>query len=172
MSQFACAVTGANGFVGRAVCRHFEAAGWRVVKLVRSPDGEGGEARRFALDEDAPLAALSGIDTVVHAAYDFSLRSWADIRRINVRGSERLFDAASRGGVRRQIFVSSMAAYEGCRSMYGRGKLAAEEAACARGGLVVRPGVIYITGCGFLKAVKFGCKPPWSWIFCRRQRIG
>jgi len=28
------------------------------------------------------------------------------------------------------------------------------------------------TGCGFLKAVKFGCKPPWSWIFCRRQRIG
>jgi hypothetical protein len=28
------------------------------------------------------------------------------------------------------------------------------------------------TGCGFLKAVKFGCKPPLSWDFCRRHRIG
>jgi hypothetical protein len=28
------------------------------------------------------------------------------------------------------------------------------------------------TGCGFLKAVEFGCRPPWSWAFCCRQRIG
>ncbi len=34
------------------------------------------------------------------------------------------------------------------------------------------PGDIPATGCGFLKAVEFGCKPPWSWVFCRRQRIG
>jgi hypothetical protein len=24
----------------------------------------------------------------------------------------------------------------------------------------------YTTGCGFLKVVEFGCKPPWSWDFC------
>src|SRR5271157_5240620 len=30
----------------------------------------------------------------------------------------------------------------------------------------------HATGCGFLKAVEFGCKPPWSWVLCRRQRIG
>jgi hypothetical protein len=28
------------------------------------------------------------------------------------------------------------------------------------------------TGCWFLKAVEFDCKPPWSWVFCWRQRIG
>jgi hypothetical protein len=28
------------------------------------------------------------------------------------------------------------------------------------------------TGCGFLKAVEFGGKPPWSRDFCRRHRIG
>jgi hypothetical protein len=28
------------------------------------------------------------------------------------------------------------------------------------------------TGCGFLKAVNFGCKPPLSRDFCRRHRIG
>jgi hypothetical protein len=28
------------------------------------------------------------------------------------------------------------------------------------------------TGCGFLKAVEFGCKPPLSWDFYQRHRIG
>ena len=28
------------------------------------------------------------------------------------------------------------------------------------------------SGCGFLKAVEFGCKLPWFWDFCRRHRIG
>ena len=143
MTQSVCAVTGANGFVGRAVCRHFEAAGWRVVRLVRSPEQAAGDARRFVLGEDLAPATLSGIDLVVHTAYDFSLRSWDDIRRVNVRGSEQLFDAATRAGVGRQIFISSLAAYEGCRSKYGLGKLAAEEAARVRGGVVLRPGVIY-----------------------------
>lgn len=143
MNQPACAVTGANGFVGRAVCQHFEALGWRVIRLVRSPQAETADARRFILGQDVPPAVLSGIDVLVHAAYDFSLRSWEDIRRINVRGSERLFDAAARAGVGRHIFISSLAAYEGCRSKYGLGKLAAEEAAHVRGGLIIRPGVIY-----------------------------
>ncbi|MEA2731534.1 MAG: hypothetical protein QOF70_6009, partial [Acetobacteraceae bacterium] len=31
---------------------------------------------------------------------------------------------------------------------------------------------VLTTGCGFLKAVEFGCRPPWSWAFCCRQRIG
>ena len=143
MTQSVCAVTGAYGFVGQAVCRHFEASGWRIVRLVRSPEKAAGDARRFVLGGDLSPATLSGIDVVVHAAYDFSLRSWDDIRRINVRGSEMLFDAATRAGVRRQIFISSLAAYEGCRSKYGLGKLAAEEAARVRGGVVIRPGVIY-----------------------------
>jgi transposase len=30
----------------------------------------------------------------------------------------------------------------------------------------------HATGCGFLEAVEFGCRPPWSWDFCRRHRIG
>jgi nucleoside-diphosphate-sugar epimerase len=140
-----CAVTGANGFVGRAVCRRFQAQGWRVLGLVHRPGSapQGCEERVFVLGDPPNSKLLSGVDVLVHAAYDFSMRSWADICRVNVVGSEYLFDAATRIGIKHLIFISSMAAFEGCRSKYGLGKLATEEAARIRGGTVIRPGFIY-----------------------------
>jgi nucleoside-diphosphate-sugar epimerase len=140
-----CAVAGANGFIGQAACRRFQAEGWRVVALVRRPGSapQGCEERVFALGEPLNSALLSGVDVLLHAAYDFAPRSWADICRLNVLGSEYLFDAATRAGIKRQIFISSMAAFEGCRSKYGLGKLAAEHAVQIRGGCVIRPGFTY-----------------------------
>ncbi|HUI13703.1 MAG TPA: NAD-dependent epimerase/dehydratase family protein [Xanthobacteraceae bacterium] len=149
-----CAITGANGYVGRALVRRFLADGWTVVALVRQPTlaPPGCEARVFALGGVPLPALLAGVDLLVHAAYDFSARCWADNCRVNAVGSDLLFDAAARAGVRRQIFISSMAAFEGCRSLYGLGKLAAEDAALIRGGAVVRPGVIYSEDNGGLAA--------------------
>ena len=145
MSRPTCAITGANGFVGGAALRRFQALGCNVVALIRQQRlaPEGCEARPFTLGELQAPDLLSDVDVLIHAAYDFSLRSWADICRVNVVGSEYLFDAATRAGVERQIFISSMAAFEGCRSYYGLAKLMAENAVRIRGGTVVRPGVIY-----------------------------
>jgi nucleoside-diphosphate-sugar epimerase len=145
MSERTCAITGANGFIGRAACRRFQAQGWRVVGLVRRRGSapRGCEERVFVLGDPLNAELLAGVDVLVHAAYDFSLRSWADICRVNVVGSEYVFDAATRVGVKRQIFISSMAAFEGCRSKYGLGKLAAEHATRIRGGLIIRPGFTY-----------------------------
>jgi len=140
-----CAITGANGLIGRAACSRFQAIGWKVIALVRhsglSP--AGCETRAFALGEPLEPDVLTGVDVLVHAAYDFSLHAWSDICRINAVGSDYLFDAAARAGVKRQIFVSSMAAFEGSRSKYGLCKLAAEDAARIRGGVIIRPGLIH-----------------------------
>jgi len=140
-----CAITGANGLIGQAACRRFQMLGWRVIALVRKPRlaPDDYEARAFTLGEPLSQNLLADVNVLVHTAYDFSLRAWADICRINVVGSDYLFDAATRAGVKRQIFISSMAAFEGCRSNYGLSKLATEDAVRVRGGVVIRPGLVY-----------------------------
>jgi NADH dehydrogenase len=153
MSALTCAVTGANGFAGKSIVRKLQAAGCRVIALLRNPEtAPSPETRRFVLGELLAQEILAGVDVLVHAAYDFSLHNWPDICRINAVGSDYLFDAAARAGVRRQIFISSMSAFEGCRSEYGCGKLAAENAVAVRGGISIRPGMLYSNENGGLAA--------------------
>jgi nucleoside-diphosphate-sugar epimerase len=86
---------------------------------------------------------MAVVDALVHVAYDFTARGWPEVERTNVRGSIALVRAAVAAGVRRLVFLSSMAAYDGCRSVYGRGKLAVEAEVLRQGGYVVRPGTIH-----------------------------
>jgi nucleoside-diphosphate-sugar epimerase len=132
-----CVVTGRGGYVGGVIADTLAARGFAVHGLSRSAG--------YALGEPVPAGALprGGIDTLVHCAYDFSVSSWAAVRRVNVEGSLRLFEAADRAGVQRIIFISSLAAYDGCRSLYGRGKIEVERAVLARGWHVVRPGTVF-----------------------------
>jgi nucleoside-diphosphate-sugar epimerase len=130
-------VTGRGGYVGGVIADALAVRGFAVRGLSRS----GG----FVLGEPVPAVALptGGVETLVHCAYDFSVSSWAAIRRVNVEGSLRLFEAADRAGVEQIIFISSLAAYDGCRSLYGRGKIEVERAVLARGGHVIRPGTVF-----------------------------
>jgi len=86
---------------------------------------------------------LEGVRALVHCAYDFGPRRWDDIRRVNVLGSERLFEAARTAGVDRVVFISSVSAFERCRSLYGRAKLEIERAASDAGAVIIRPGLVY-----------------------------
>jgi len=79
----------------------------------------------------------------VHCAYDFRPVRWQDIERINVQGSIRVLQAAKQAGVERLVFISSISAFEGCSSLYGKAKLAIERAAAEVGACIVRPGLIY-----------------------------
>ncbi|HEY5625178.1 MAG TPA: NAD-dependent epimerase/dehydratase family protein [Dehalococcoidia bacterium] len=132
------AVTGANGFVGSRIAKHLSQHG-EVREMTRHSE------LRFALGEPVPDAALAGVDVLVHCAYDFRPKSWRDIKSANVTGTLALFDAARRAGVQRVIFISSMSAFEGCRSKYGRAKLAIERKAREHHTqtVIVRPGLVY-----------------------------
>jgi nucleoside-diphosphate-sugar epimerase len=101
---------------------------------------------RYALAEPLHDAALAGLGTVVHAAYDLSQRGDA-IRTVNCEGSLPLLDALKeRGG--RVVLISSLSAFAGTRSRYGQAKLALERAALERGGVVLRPGLVFGAGAG------------------------
>ena len=67
----------------------------------------------------------------------------SEIARVNVDGSGRLFVAAQRAGVERVVFISSVAAFPGARSLYGRAKLEIERLAMGIGATVIRPGLVW-----------------------------
>jgi nucleoside-diphosphate-sugar epimerase len=134
------AVTGASGYVGGVIARRLRADGWRVVGLCRrAPDGLD-EHRPWSLQATGP-APLAGVDALVHAAYDFEPSTWSEIVTANVDGSRRLFEQATRAGVGRVVHISSIAAFAGTRSLYGRAKLRTE--AVGGDATVIRPGLVY-----------------------------
>lgn len=134
------AVTGAGGFLGARLTARLRADGRPVRRLVRRPEGPDDAA--FRLGEPLDPAALRGVDALIHNAHDFTARG-DEARRVNVEGSKALFAAARAAGVRRLVFVSSVSAFEGCLSEYGRNKLETEAAARAAGAAVVRPGLCW-----------------------------
>lgn len=133
-----CAITGASGYVGSRLAEYLSAAGWTVRRLGRS-DGDV----RFDLANPVPPGAFDGADALVHLSYDFGCRRWREIERINIDGSRRLFAAARDAGTASIVCVSTVAAFPGTRSNYGRAKLEIERAAFEAGACVVRPGLVW-----------------------------
>jgi nucleoside-diphosphate-sugar epimerase len=141
-------ITGAHGFVGSLLARRFLEAGWAVTRLSHSAiAGEGDEVLLRLGDDVQPEVFRSrNITALVHCAYDFRPVSRAEIQRVNVVGSRKLLASAAAGGVQRIAVMSTISAFEGCRSNYGRAKLEIEAAALAAGALVVRSGLVWADG--------------------------
>lgn len=126
------AVTGVGGLVGAAIASALVSQGHGVVSV------------RFRLEVPRLQAQdFSSAQLLIHAAYDWRSRKPAEIQRVNVNGSIALLDAAHAAGIRNVIFISSVSAFDGCQSSYGKGKLQIERYVLAAGGLVVRPGMVY-----------------------------
>ncbi len=86
---------------------------------------------------------LSGVTALVHCAYDFTPLTWEELAAVNIEGSKKVIQAAKAAKVPKIIFISSISAFDGCRSLYGKAKLEIEKFALANGALVVRPGLVY-----------------------------
>ena len=113
------AVTGATGYLGSQICETLESRGWQAIRLVRSPGQSHGQALSY--DLATPITAeareaLRSANALIHAAYDLSLTSSADIWRVNVEGTRSLLEAAKEAAVGRIIVLSSMSAFDGTLS--------------------------------------------------------
>jgi dihydroflavonol-4-reductase len=116
------AVTGATGFLGRYLVDLLLRRGARVIGVVRNPDRvpelreRGVELRRADLAEPEKLTAgFRAADAVVSNAALLSLRAqrWDDYVQTNVQGTVNVCEAAAAAGVRRIVYVSSVAVYRG-----------------------------------------------------------
>jgi nucleoside-diphosphate-sugar epimerase len=147
MNKPVCAITGSNGYVGGCMKKRFAANGWEILELTRRPE-PGSRAVQFQLGGGISPESLSGVAALVHCAYDFKPLRRAEIRAVNVDGSRKILEAARAAKIQKIIFISSISAFSGCRSLYGRAKLEAEEIALSHGALVIRPGLVYGSGSG------------------------
>ncbi|MEM5312038.1 SDR family oxidoreductase [Paraburkholderia sp. JHI869] len=112
------AITGANGFVGRALTRALRDACMQSVGIVR--DGvmlePGEEAMHIASLDAITPDAFARVDSVVHLAArvhvmrDAAADPLAAFRATNVDGTLKVAEAAMRAGARRFVFVSSIKA--------------------------------------------------------------
>ena len=167
-------VTGATGFVGRAVIHALRAEGYKVRCLVRrgsERDLRGQEAiervegdvlARQTLDE-----GMGGCDAVVHLVGIIREHPSRGItfERIHVDGTLNVLGAAAAAGVRRYLHMSALGASATARSRYHQTKWLAEEAvrASALPWTIFRPSIIYGKGDAFVSmlAGMIGASP-WS----------
>ncbi len=117
------AVTGANGFVGQAVCKAALADGFEVRPLVRNaaavaqlPDELQPNARIIGtIDGETDWSDhLEGVECVIHLAARVHVMNETEtdpleaFRAVNVQGSLNLAQAANAQNVQRMVFVSSV----------------------------------------------------------------
>ncbi|ACE85350.1 NAD-dependent epimerase/dehydratase family protein [Cellvibrio japonicus] len=109
-------VTGANGYLGQALCPYLVASGYHLVTLTRQPYGLQGTVNIPVPDYlvSLPEQAFVGQEVVIHLAArahqpgSASKRIDEEYRRINVDTTLAIAHAALRAGARRFIFLSSI----------------------------------------------------------------
>lgn len=142
-------VTGATGFIGKALCQLLEENAFDVTRAVRKPTGQGKE---FVISDLSPetdwTVALENVDFIVHLAArvhvmdDMAQDPLAVFRSVNRDATQNLAEQAAAAGVKRFIYLSSIKAtgetsgdaplVEGTKTLaqddpYGQSKLEAEQ---------------------------------------------
>jgi nucleoside-diphosphate-sugar epimerase len=189
-------VTGASGFVGRALVNELAAAGQSVRAAMRQPADIFPRSVEVVAVSDLtrPVewrALLRDVATVVHlAGIAHASRELAETAydRVNRLATAELAAAARAAGIRRLVFVSSIRAQSGPAASqalretdqphptdaYGRSKLAAEEAVRAANVpyTILRPVLVYGADArGNLARLLEVARSPWPLPFMMfRQR--
>jgi nucleoside-diphosphate-sugar epimerase len=106
-------VTGASGFVGKAIARHLRAIGHSVVGTVNSrkggPDDVVVDVRRREAFDAIPAGRF---DVVVHSAGVVNTKPFdAYMRSVNIGGTIHALDFARARGATHFVHVGSIAAY-------------------------------------------------------------
>jgi nucleoside-diphosphate-sugar epimerase len=169
-------VTGANGFVGRHLCRYLQDQGIPVRALLRAlPESSDSVFwdESFTCDLESlklPEGLMAGVDTVFHlAGIVHAFKPQAEMEQVywavNLKATTLLLEEAVKAGVKRFVYFSSIKAMadpgDQCvdesfmkmpEDVYGLSKRKAEEAVLQAGvssGMhvcVLRPALVYGPG--------------------------
>jgi UDP-glucose 4-epimerase len=142
------ALTGATGFIGKHILRELTGLGYHVRVLLRTPTALPANCTSAVIgDLNRPVnmaQALAEVGIIIHSAGNAPTMTGSpgdDFRQLSAQATGNLAHAATRAGVRRFIFMSSLRAQAGASSdriltedlqpepadPYGQSKLAAEQ---------------------------------------------
>lgn len=140
------AITGANGQIGSFFVEYLRNCGHTVYELVRASEKAKNKDyyKFFDLAQPQEIASLQGIDVLIHTAYFFDTKN-KDYETINIEGTQKLFQQASRDRVKYSIFISTLSAHPSARSLYGQTKYELEQLLKSENQKVciIRPGLIF-----------------------------
>jgi len=111
-------VSGAAGFLGRHIVDRLQRQGFKVVTIVRpTSDVKYLKEKNVKLvegdlrDRECIVAAVKGVDVIVHAAASLGGK-WEAFQRINVESTLKLLEQAQKENVRRFVYISSIIVYD------------------------------------------------------------
>jgi NADH dehydrogenase len=156
-------VTGATGFVGKALIRHLNDMGIPVRTLVRpasqSPNLPRGVPVEIAVaslrDQRGLRAAMSGVDTVFHLISAEWRGPRASLLEADISGTQAVLQAAVDAGVRRFYYLSHLGADRASAYPVLKAKGITEEF-IRRSGLdftILRTAILYGSGDGFTSGI-------------------
>ncbi len=175
-------VTGASGFIGRALCDLLLQQGCRVRAFLRATSTGASLPAEVETcygelnSEQDLLGACEGVEVVYHLAGIAHVNvDTADYERVNVAASQALLDACLAVGSQRLVFFSSILAAQAERetitaSAYAKSKRQAEELFLQASSanfqpVILRPVNVYGPGmkgniAGLIRRIQGGALPP------------
>jgi len=195
VSHKTIALTGATGFVGRAVVQELLAQGYFIKALVRPGSASktiehdninwiegtlGNSVSETSLCSGLCSGLCAGADTVIHMAGLVTARTKAEYYKTNTDAVGTLVQAAARAKVKRFVYLSSLAARQAELSDYAGSKCAGEGQMARKlgkmKGVVVRAPAVFGAGdkatAPFYAMIKKGFLPAPGGRNWRDRKIG
>lgn len=156
------AVVGATGFVGRSVVARLVESGRRVIAISRTgrrlaewPSTVATQAADVATGRNMG-AALEGADSVVHLVAIPRETGGRTFAEVNVRGTQRVVDAAKAAGIRRLVHLSVLGVTDDPKLRYLYSKWLGERIVrdSDLDWVVLRPSLMFGPGDGFFSLVR------------------
>jgi uncharacterized protein YbjT (DUF2867 family) len=155
------AVVGATGFVGSHLVAHLVASGHGVIAISRDgrrlPEwGSEVEARAADVVGGDLAAAMEGAGGAVHLAAIPRESRGRRFDDVNVRGTQRVVEAAERIGLERLVHLSVLGVSDDPKLRYLHSKWLGEEAVRVSSleWVVLRPSLMFGEGDGFFNLIK------------------
>src|SRR5437764_12334514 len=142
-------LTGASGFIGRAVAAALQSRGHAVVRVLRHPPADAQDVVQadFAQppQRDWWRARLAGIDAVGNAVGSLRAQGGQRFDALHTRAPVELFHACAAAGVPTVVQVSALGADAAARSAYHLSKKAADDVLrqLPLAGAIVQPSLVY-----------------------------